>query len=72
MQSTTEISSAPRNAPAGGAPGAAGRSRRLARLHVRGFRSIVDARLAPGRLCALVGEPQVGKSNLLAAVNALL
>lgn len=46
--------------------------RRIVQLHVRGFRSVVDATLAPGRLCALVGEPQVGKSNLLAAVNALL
>lgn len=50
----------------------AGRSRRIAELRVRGFRSVVDATLAPGRLCALVGEPQVGKSNLLAAINALL
>lgn len=50
----------------------AGRSRRIAELRVRGFRSVVDATLAPGRLCALVGEPQVGKSNLLAATNALL
>jgi hypothetical protein len=41
-------------------------------LRVRGFRSIVDGTLAPGRLCALVGEAQVGKSNLLAAVSALL
>ena len=48
------------------------RSRRIAQLRVRGFRSVVDARLAPGRMCALVGEAQVGKSNLLAAVNALL
>lgn len=33
---------------------------------------MVDATLAPGRLCALIGEAQVGKSNVLAAVNALL
>jgi len=64
---------APRDAAApGGAQRAAGRSRRIVQLHVRGFRSVIDATLAPGRLCALVGETQVGKSNLLAAVNALL
>ncbi len=50
----------------------ASRSRRIVEFRVRGFHSIVDATLAPGRLCALVGEAQVGKSNLLAAVNALL
>lgn len=45
---------------------------RIASLRVRGFRSIVDATLAPGALCALVGDAQVGKSNLLAAVRVLL
>lgn len=41
-------------------------------IRIRSFRSIVDATLAPGSLCALVGEPQAGKSNVLAAVNTLL
>lgn len=48
------------------------RSRRITQLHVRGFRSVGDATLAPGQLCALVGDAQVGKSNLLAAVRLLL
>jgi hypothetical protein len=39
---------------------------------VRGFRSIRDASLRPGAVCALVGEANAGKSNLLAAVRALL
>lgn len=47
-------------------------SDRIEPLRVRGFRSIVDATLAPGRLCALVGDVQVGKSNLLAAVHLLV
>jgi hypothetical protein len=44
----------------------------LERLRVRGFRSALDVSLAPGRLCALVGEANAGKSNLLLAVHALL
>jgi hypothetical protein len=44
----------------------------IAGLRVRGFRSVVDVALRPGRLCALVGEAQTGKSNLLAAVELLL
>ena len=69
MPSITEIPERVSAAPSR-EPGA--RFARIASLHIRGFRSIVDATLAPGRLCALVGEAQVGKSNLLAAVNALL
>ncbi len=72
MSSTTEVSVSSRTVTTRGARFASGRSRRIVQLHVRGFRSIVDATLAPGRLCALVGETQVGKSNVLAAVNALL
>jgi hypothetical protein len=44
----------------------------LERLRVRGFRSVRDATLRPGPVCALVGEANAGKSNLLAAVHALL
>ncbi len=39
---------------------------------MRGFRSARDASFAPGSLCALVGEANAGKSNLLAAIRALL
>ena len=46
--------------------------RGIVELRVRGFRSIVDLTYTPGSLCALVGEARAGKSNLLAAANALL
>jgi hypothetical protein len=41
-------------------------------LRVRGFRSAHDVSFSPGPLCALVGEANTGKSNLLLAVRALL
>lgn len=44
----------------------------LARIRVRGFRSIRDTIVRPGALCAFVGEANVGKSNVLEAVRALL
>jgi hypothetical protein len=44
----------------------------LERLRVRGFRSALDVSFAPGPLCALVGEANAGKSNLLLAIHALL
>ena len=68
MTSTTECASPPTERGAE----VHGRIRHISELRVRGYRSVVDARLAPGRLCALVGESQVGKSNLLAAFNAVL
>jgi len=45
---------------------------RLSRIRIRGFRSVRDVAFEPGPLCALVGEVQAGKSNLLAAIRALL
>ena len=72
MSGTTKASTSSGVEADRGARPASGRSRRLVQLRVRGFRSVVDATLVPGRLCALVGEPQVGKSNVLAAANALL
>jgi len=44
----------------------------LARVTVRGFRSAFDVTFSPGPLCALVGEANTGKSNLLLAIRALL
>jgi predicted ATPase len=44
----------------------------LTRVEVRGFRSAHEVALAPGPLCALVGEANAGKSNLLAAIRAVL
>ena len=44
----------------------------VAGVEVKGFRSVRDVSLSPGRLCALVGEPDAGKSNLLEAIRAVL
>lgn len=44
----------------------------IERLRVRGFRSVYDATLRPRAVCALVGEANAGKSNLLAAIRTLL
>lgn len=67
MTSITDRGSLPTASPSESA-----RLRHVAELRVRGYRSVVDARLSPGRMCALVGDAQVGKSNLLAALAALL
>lgn len=44
----------------------------LSEVRVRGFRSLLDVTLRPGAVTALVGEASAGKSNLLAAIRALL
>jgi predicted ATP-dependent endonuclease of OLD family len=44
----------------------------LTRVRVQGFRTLRDAGFRPGPVSALVGEPGTGKSNLLAAVRAIL
>jgi hypothetical protein len=44
----------------------------IATVDVRGFRSALEVSFAPGPLCALVGEANVGKSNLLAAIRTAL
>ena len=44
----------------------------IAEVEVRGFRSAREVSFSPGQLCALVGEADVGKSNLLAAIRAVL
>jgi hypothetical protein len=41
-------------------------------VRIRGFRSARSVSFAPGPVCALVGGPSVGKSNVLAAVWTLL
>lgn len=45
---------------------------RIDRVEIRGFRSAREVSFAPGPLCALVGEANAGKSNLLAAIRAVL
>jgi ABC-type dipeptide/oligopeptide/nickel transport system ATPase component len=44
----------------------------VSRVEVRGFRSAREVSFSPGQLCALVGEADAGKSNLLAAIRAVL
>jgi hypothetical protein len=41
-------------------------------VHIQAFRSARSVEFAPGRVCALVGGPSVGKSNVLAAIWTLL
>jgi hypothetical protein len=41
-------------------------------MRIEGFRSVRSLSFAPGPVCALVGGPSVGKSNVLAAVWMLL
>lgn len=44
----------------------------VTRVRVGGFRTARDVSFAPSALCALVGEADAGKSNLLAAIGAVL
>ena len=44
----------------------------VTRVEVSGFRTARDVAFSPGPLCALVGEANAGKSNLLAAIRAAL
>lgn len=44
----------------------------LTHVRIEGFRTLKSARFSPGPVTALVGEPGTGKSNLLAAVRAVL
>ena len=44
----------------------------LASVQVRGFRSARSVSFAPGAVSALVGEADAGKSNLIAAIRAVL
>jgi predicted ATP-dependent endonuclease of OLD family len=41
-------------------------------VEIRGFRSVREVSFSPGAMCALVGEASTGKSNLLAAIRAVL
>ena len=71
MQGTTEVA-IPAVLPEQASERVTRNSAVIADVRVRGFRSVVDVTLRPGHLCALVGEAQAGKSNLLAAINLLL
>jgi predicted ATPase len=53
-------------------PAVAGRSFGLTGVEVKGFRSAREVSFSPGPVCALVGEADAGKSNLLAAIRAVL
>ena len=41
-------------------------------VQIEGFRSVRSVRLSPGPVCALLGGPSVGKSNVLEAIWLLL
>jgi putative ATP-dependent endonuclease of the OLD family len=49
-----------------------GRQFGVREVRILGFRSAQSVRFAPGPVCALVGGPSVGKSNVLAAIWMLL
>jgi predicted ATP-dependent endonuclease of OLD family len=44
----------------------------ITEVEVKGFRSAREVSFTPGPICALVGEANAGKSNLLAAIRAVL
>jgi hypothetical protein len=44
----------------------------VTKVEVKGFRSAREVSFSPGPVCALVGEADAGKSNLLAALRAVL
>jgi hypothetical protein len=44
----------------------------LQEVHISGFRTARELSFSPGPLCALVGEADVGKSNVLTAIWTLL
>jgi hypothetical protein len=44
----------------------------IAEVDVKGFRSARDVSFSPGPVCALVGEANAGKSNLIAAIRFVL
>jgi putative ATP-dependent endonuclease of the OLD family len=45
---------------------------RVSEVEVKGFRTAREVSFSPGPICALVGEAKAGKSNLLAALRAVL
>jgi predicted ATPase len=44
----------------------------VTRVEVKGFRSVRDVSVSLGSMCALVGEANAGKSNLLNAIRAVI
>lgn len=44
---------------------------RLRRVHIRGFKSIVDQSISLGRVNCFIGANGVGKSNVLEAIGVL-
>ena len=62
-----EVDALPSVKPARARPGFG-----VTRVEVSGFRSARDVAFSPAPLCALVGEADAGKSNLLAAIRAVL
>lgn len=45
---------------------------KISKIRIKNFRSIKDIEVEPNNLCALIGENNVGKSNLLYAIDLVL
>ncbi|MDO5123268.1 MAG: AAA family ATPase [Eubacteriales bacterium] len=45
---------------------------KIAKVHIENFRSIKQLDFSPGNYCALIGENNAGKSNVLKAINLVL
>ena len=45
---------------------------KISKIRIKNFRSIKDIEVEPSNLCALIGENNVGKSNLLYAIDLVL
>jgi hypothetical protein len=65
------MSGSPQAVPSAEAARAASRFG-ITAVEVRGFRTARDVAFSAGPLCALVGEADAGKSNLLAAIRTVL
>lgn len=45
---------------------------KIARVHIENYRSIKQLDFSPNNYCALIGENNAGKSNILKAINLVL
>lgn len=45
---------------------------KISRVHIENYRSIKSLDFSPNNYCALIGENNAGKSNILKAINLVL
>jgi len=45
---------------------------KISKVHIENYRSIIQLEFSPGNYCALIGENNAGKSNVLKAINLVL